>query len=73
MIERGQPVEAVKALLRELQGDPGYIGAFYNLGLAFSAMDLTALAKAAFELYLELAPDGYWSLQAKAELGRMEG
>jgi len=73
MIERGEAVGAFKALLREHHGDSGYTGAFYNIGLAFQALALPALAKAAFELYLELEPEGYWSLQAKAELARMMG
>ncbi|OPX23281.1 MAG: hypothetical protein B1H03_02160 [Planctomycetales bacterium 4484_113] len=72
MIERGDPVGAIRALLKELQGDPSYIGAFYNVGLAFKALELPQLARMAFELYLELEPQGYWSLQAEAELARMD-
>lgn len=71
MIERGEPVGAIKALLKELRMDPGYTGAFYNIGLAFKALGLGELAAMAFGLYLELEPAGYWSLQAKAELARM--
>ena len=71
MIDEGDAVGAVKALLKELVSDPGYTGAFHNLGLAFTALDQLELAKAAFELYLEIEPAGYWSLQARDELARM--
>jgi len=68
MIAEGHPEKAVVELLREFARDPGYLGAIYNLGLAFDAMGRGELAQGTYRLYLELAPDGYWTSQAKAKL-----
>jgi len=76
MIAKGHPEKAVVGLLREFAQDPEYLGAVYNLGLAFNAMGHRELAQETYRLYLELAPDGYWTSQAKAKLvesGRVTG
>lgn len=72
MIDAGRPEEAVAALLRELSQDPGYIGAYYNLALAFEAMGHSRLAADVHRLYLELAPEGYWASNARAKLLELE-
>ncbi len=68
MIAQGRPEEAVIGLLKEFAKDPDYLGAIYNLGLAFDAMDRGNLAQRTYRLYLELDPQGYWASQAKAKL-----
>ncbi len=68
MITQGRPEAAVVELLREFARDPEYLGAVYNLGLAFDAMGRGELAQETYRLYLELAPDGYWASQARAKL-----
>jgi len=68
MIAGGHPEKAVVELLREFARDPEYLGAVYNLGLAFDAMGREELARETYRLYLELAPDGYWAFQARAKL-----
>ena len=73
MIVEGHPEKAVVGLLREFARDPGYLGAIYNLGLAFDAMGRGELAQETYRLYVELAPDGYWTSQAKAKLVESNG
>jgi len=68
LITAGRADEAIVGLLREFAGDPQYLGAFYNLGLAFKALGRNRLARDTFALYLELAPDGYWASHARKEL-----
>ena len=68
MIAEGHPEKAVAGLLQEFARDPEYLGAVYNLGLAFDAMGHGELARETYRLYLELAPDGYWASQAEAKL-----
>jgi tetratricopeptide (TPR) repeat protein len=72
LIDAGKPDEAVAALLRELEQDPDYTGAYYNLGLAFAAMGQANLAAELQRFYLELAPDGYWASNARAKLLELE-
>jgi hypothetical protein len=68
MIAQGKAERAAVELLAELVRDPEYLGAIYNLGLAFEEMDRRELAEETFRLYLRLEPKGHWASHASAKL-----
>ena len=75
MIESGKALEAAKELDRLLVEDPAYTGAYYNLGLAFRALDMPNIAANYFHAYLDIDPGGYHrerTLKALKELGEVE-
>lgn len=71
MIENGDWLEAISALGNALEADPDYSGAFFNLGLAYEKGGLTRFARAAYEEYLRIAPDGYWAKKAGERLAAL--
>jgi tetratricopeptide (TPR) repeat protein len=71
MIERGEWLEALRAINAELSVDPGYAGAYFNIGLAFEKAGLTELARMSYEYYLAAHPDGFWTAEAGRRLAAL--
>jgi Tfp pilus assembly protein PilF len=72
MIDAGDALKAAQELDKMLVDDPGYTGAYYNLGLAFKALEMPNVAINYFRTYLDIEPDGYHKervIKALSELG----
>jgi len=64
---------AVKTLQKSIQLEPYNAEAHYMLGFAHKDLDDLDLAKAEFETYLKLAPDGEFSEEVTEELSKLGG
>ncbi len=72
MIDKGDALQAARELDKLLTEDPGYTGAYYNLGLAFKALEMRNTAVNFLKTYLDIEPDGYHrerAIKALSELG----
>ena len=72
MIDAGDGLNAARELDKLLTDEPEYTGAYYNLGLAFKALEMPNIAINYLKTYLDIDPEGYHKervLKALAELG----
>jgi Flp pilus assembly protein TadD len=71
LFDASQPGPALDALKRAVQLDPNNAEAWVTLGEVYLLDDRTREARAAYERYLELRPDGRFAADVRAVLARM--
>ena len=71
LFDASQPGPALDALKRAVQIDPNNAEAWVTLGEVYLLDDRTREARAAYERYLELRPDGRFAADVRAVLARM--
>ena len=64
--------QAVTTLQRGIQLEPYNAEAHYMLGFAYKDLDDLQKAKAEFEMYIKLSPDGEFAEEVRDELSKLD-